>query len=185
MSRGIAALGSHELAVALDIFEQVVLQAPSFAEGHNKRATCLYLMQRYQDSIDSCKVGGGPGWVRGGGGWEGWEGAHAPACCPHALQWVQSGTCRCSVLPAAALRSTKRLRGPTALPHPHPTPPTPQLAIDLNPYHFGAISGMGLCHVNLGQREEAISAFKACLQINPGLDTIKMYIQQLQRDTSS
>lgn len=110
MERGVSCLGAHDLPQALETFDTMVSVAPGFAEAYNKRATCLYLMQRYQDSIDDCKR-----------------------------------------------------------------------VMQLNPYHFGAISGMGLCHVNLGQREEAITAFEQALQLNPGLDTIAMYIKQLKR----
>lgn len=37
----------------------------------------------------------------------------------------------------------------------------------LQPYHFGAFSGMGLCHYRLGHREQAIQAFDQALAINP------------------
>jgi tetratricopeptide (TPR) repeat protein len=181
MSRGVAALGAHDLPAALEAFEQVVALAPSFAEGHNKRATCFYLMQRYKDSIEACKVG------RGGGlGRPQPVGAArrctAPAACPlHHSDLFTRALCTQRRPHAMCARPPSHSSSPLArLAH----PAAPQAAIELNPYHFGAISGMGLCHVNLGQREEAVSAFEAALQINPGLDTIKQYIKQLKRDSS-
>ncbi len=163
MSRGVSALGAHDLPSALEAFEQVVAMAPSFAEGHNKRATCLYLMQRYQESIHACKV-------RRGGRAAGQPGL--PCCCPRGAHWRRPPP-PCSPAPPPA-------RPPA---HARRAALSPQLAIELNPFHFGAISGMGLCHVNLGQREEAISAFEAALKLNPGLETIAMYIKQLKRES--
>lgn len=37
----------------------------------------------------------------------------------------------------------------------------------LNPIHFGALHGMGLCHAALGQYREAIQAFHKALEIQP------------------
>ena len=52
MRRGMTAmsLGDHELA--LDAFNQLVNQAPDFAEAWNKRATVLYLMGRLDESVN-------------------------------------------------------------------------------------------------------------------------------------
>ena len=40
-------------------------------------------------------------------------------------------------------------------------------AIALNPYHFGAVHGVGLCYAAIGNYREAISAFRAALKIQP------------------
>lgn len=39
--------------------------------------------------------------------------------------------------------------------------------IDLVPYHFGALHGMGLCHANLGNYLAAIQSFRRALDIQP------------------
>ncbi|KAG1660741.1 hypothetical protein FOA52_010615 [Chlamydomonas sp. UWO 241] len=43
------------------------------------------------------------------------------------------------------------------------------IALELQPYHFGAASGMGLCHLQLGEYPEAVAAFNIALSINPTL----------------
>ena len=40
-------------------------------------------------------------------------------------------------------------------------------AIALNPYHFGAVHGLGLCYAAIGNYREAISTFRAALKIQP------------------
>ena len=42
-----------------------------------------------------------------------------------------------------------------------------QMAVQLNPVHFGALHGMGLCHAAMGNYVEAIKAFHRVLQIQP------------------
>jgi tetratricopeptide (TPR) repeat protein len=39
--------------------------------------------------------------------------------------------------------------------------------IALNPIHFGALHGLGLCHAALGEYPEAIQAFRRALEIQP------------------
>ncbi|MCU0570666.1 MAG: tetratricopeptide repeat protein [Oculatellaceae cyanobacterium Prado106] len=39
--------------------------------------------------------------------------------------------------------------------------------IDLNPVHFGALHGMGLCYAALGDYADAIYAFRRALEIQP------------------
>jgi tetratricopeptide (TPR) repeat protein len=41
-----------------------------------------------------------------------------------------------------------------------------------NPYHFGALSGAGLCMIELGRLPEAVAYFERALKINPNLDGI-------------
>ena len=38
-----------------------------------------------------------------------------------------------------------------------------------NPYHFGALSGQGLCHIALGQYREAAGLFRRALEVHPHL----------------
>ena len=42
-----------------------------------------------------------------------------------------------------------------------------QVAVELNPLHFGALHGMGLCYAALGEYSRAINAFKRALEIQP------------------
>ncbi|WP_017300093.1 tetratricopeptide repeat protein [Nodosilinea nodulosa] len=42
-----------------------------------------------------------------------------------------------------------------------------QRVIELVPYHFGALHGLGLCHAALGQHEKAIQAFRGALAVQP------------------
>lgn len=51
MGRGVEALGDGELDRALTYFEQVVILAPNYAEGWNKRATVHYMKDEYGRSI--------------------------------------------------------------------------------------------------------------------------------------
>ncbi|KAF8056228.1 ttc30a [Scenedesmus sp. PABB004] len=92
---------------ALEVFEQACRLEPSFAEAHNKRATALYLMQRYAESIEVCR-----------------------------------------------------------------------LVLQLNPHHFGAASGMGMCFLGLDDHRAALSAFETALEINPELDPIQTYPEE-------
>ncbi len=42
-----------------------------------------------------------------------------------------------------------------------------EMVIKLNPAHFGALHGLGLCHVALGNYSAAIRAFRSALEIQP------------------
>jgi tetratricopeptide (TPR) repeat protein len=42
-----------------------------------------------------------------------------------------------------------------------------EMALALNPVHFGALHGLGLCHAALGNYSAAIRAFRAALEIQP------------------
>ncbi len=42
-----------------------------------------------------------------------------------------------------------------------------QMVIKLNPIHFGALHGLGLCYVALGEYSAAIQAFRRALEIQP------------------
>jgi tetratricopeptide (TPR) repeat protein len=42
-----------------------------------------------------------------------------------------------------------------------------RVAIELNPVHFGALHGLGLCYATLGKYREAIQAFQQALAIQP------------------
>lgn len=42
-----------------------------------------------------------------------------------------------------------------------------QIVVALNPIHFGAWHGLGLCHIALGEYAAAIQAFRKALEIQP------------------
>ena len=39
--------------------------------------------------------------------------------------------------------------------------------LDLVPYHFGALHGLGLCYASQGQYAEAITTFRRALEVQP------------------
>ncbi len=41
------------------------------------------------------------------------------------------------------------------------------MAVQINPVHFGAIHGMGLCYAAMGEYTKAIAAFRRALEIQP------------------
>ena len=52
LADGSGLMSKGELEAAYKIFSTIIESAPDWAEGWNKRATVLYLMGRYQDSLD-------------------------------------------------------------------------------------------------------------------------------------
>jgi len=51
-------------------------------------------------------------------------------------------------------------------------------ALALNPYHFGALGGMGHCHTRLGQYETAAAAYHRTLELHPRLEAIRQALRQ-------
>ena len=51
MRRTLVAMNQGRLAESLEALDEMVVLAPDFAEAWNKRATVLYLMQRYEESL--------------------------------------------------------------------------------------------------------------------------------------
>ena len=54
--------------------------------------------------------------------------------------------------------------------------------VALEERHFGALSGLGLIYDQLDQKEAAIKAFRAALEIHPHLDGIRDRMEQLTKD---
>lgn len=54
--------------------------------------------------------------------------------------------------------------------------------VALEKRHFGALSGLGLIYDQLDQKEAAIKAFGAALEIHPHLDGIRDRMEQLVKD---
>jgi tetratricopeptide (TPR) repeat protein len=109
MTKGIRLMDRQRYAEAVEIFSQMIAEAPAFAEGYNKRATVYYLMEEFDKSI-------------------------------------------------ADIHKT----------------------LELNPVHFGALSGMGLCYLGLNQPRQALTWFERAVAVNPNLDSIQHYIQQIR-----
>ena len=53
--------------------------------------------------------------------------------------------------------------------------------IELNPYHFGALSGMGLNYMGLEDFEGALDAFRRTLKVLPHSMSTRRYIEMLEK----
>jgi len=51
----------------------------------------------------------------------------------------------------------------------------------LEPRHFGALSGLGLLHLALGDGWKALKAFEAALKVNPHLTSPRAHVEELRR----
>ena len=49
------------------------------------------------------------------------------------------------------------------------------------PCHFGAWSGMGHCHANLGELRQAMECYQKSLEINPHLDCVRETVCELKK----
>ena len=49
-----------------------------------------------------------------------------------------------------------------------------------NPNHFGALSGAGQIHLQLGHPEQALAFFKRAFQVNPNLENLEEVIEMLE-----
>ena len=101
--------GDH--AAAVTVFSRLIESAPDFAEAWNKRATVLYLMGRFDDSIADC-----------------------------------------------------------------------MRVLELEPRHFGALSGLGLIHVALGNPEAALYWYREALKQNPHMPAIRERAEDLAKE---
>jgi tetratricopeptide (TPR) repeat protein len=50
----------------------------------------------------------------------------------------------------------------------------------LNPYHFGALSGQGLCHAALGQLRAAARCFRRALEVHPRLEAVRQHLARTE-----
>lgn len=53
-------------------------------------------------------------------------------------------------------------------------------ALQLNPYHYGALSGMGQAQLNLRKPQAALKTLRKAVQINPSLDGVQDTIRALE-----
>jgi tetratricopeptide (TPR) repeat protein len=54
-------------------------------------------------------------------------------------------------------------------------------ALEINPYHFGAVAGIGQCYLHLGNRESALESFRRALRLNPDLAGVRAQVRHLER----
>ncbi len=58
-------------------------------------------------------------------------------------------------------------------------------ALEINPYHFGAATGMGQCQLKLNNRSAALECFRRALALNPNLEGVRAHVLYLQRTLKS
>lgn len=107
---GVRAMHAGRHDIALSQFTALVGHEADFAEGWNKRATVLYILGRYPESIADIKR-----------------------------------------------------------------------VLALEPRHFGALSGLGMCYEALGDLEAAVKAYELTLKANPQLLNTRERIKKLRR----
>jgi tetratricopeptide (TPR) repeat protein len=56
--------------------------------------------------------------------------------------------------------------------------------LQLNPYHFGALSGLGQCYLQLNQRREALKIFRRALKIHPFSEGLRETVNALEAEES-
>ena len=54
-------------------------------------------------------------------------------------------------------------------------------ALDLEPRHFGALSGLGLIYSQLENEEGALEAYEQALQVNPHLPLARLEVERLRK----
>ncbi len=52
--------------------------------------------------------------------------------------------------------------------------------VRLNPHHFGALAGQGLCHAALGQLRPAARCFRGALAIHPRLEEVRQNLARIE-----
>lgn len=57
--------------------------------------------------------------------------------------------------------------------------------LEINPYHFGAATGMAQCYMQTGNRAKALESFRRALKLNPSLEGVRAHVLYLQRTLKS
>mmetsp|Transcript_121 Transcript_121/g.350 ORF Transcript_121/g.350 Transcript_121/m.350 type:complete len:515 (-) Transcript_121:77-1621(-) len=109
MCSGLNFMADGELAKAAEVFAEVTDLAPSYAEGWNKRATALFLANKFDESIAVCKR-----------------------------------------------------------------------VLELNPRHFGCLSGLGICYLRKGDQESGQRWLRAALEVNPRIQDVHRIVNDLE-----
>lgn len=60
-----------------------------------------------------------------------------------------------------------------------------QQTLEINPFHFGAATGMGQSHLQLKNRTAALECFRRALKLNPNLEGVRAHVLYLQRTLKS
>ena len=110
LQEGSRAMQAQDFGKALLLFNELIEEAPRFAEGWNKRATVLYLMGRLQESAKDVEQ-----------------------------------------------------------------------TLNLEPRHFGALSGKGLILMALKDWSGAIEAFEQGLKVHPNMSSAQSHLQFLKK----
>ena len=53
--------------------------------------------------------------------------------------------------------------------------------LELNPVHFGALSGAGLCYLGLRDVRKALEYFERAVAVNPNMPQIRQYIEDIKK----
>jgi tetratricopeptide (TPR) repeat protein len=53
--------------------------------------------------------------------------------------------------------------------------------LELNPVHFGALSGTGLCYLGLRNLVKALEYFERAAAVNPNMPQIQRYIEDIKK----
>ena len=57
-------------------------------------------------------------------------------------------------------------------------------AVELNPYHFSALSKMGKSYLQLGETTLALGCFERALRLNPNREDYRVHISRLRRSST-
>ena len=109
LDQGTLLINRKELNKAYELFSQIIAKDPNWPEAWNKRALVLYLMKKYQSSLDDIRI-----------------------------------------------------------------------TLNLEPRHFGALSGQALNYIELKQYEKAIKSYKNAQKIYPIINGATKMIPELQ-----
>lgn len=55
-------------------------------------------------------------------------------------------------------------------------------ALELNPYHIGALAGLGQCYLRLERRDEALATFRRALKLQPFSEGLRETVAALEAD---
>ena len=53
--------------------------------------------------------------------------------------------------------------------------------LELNPYHIGALSGLGQCYIRMGERTKALETYRRALELQPYSETLRELIVQIEQ----
>lgn len=166
---GPAGAGSRTgLTRALEVFDEMVRLAPSYAEVGARMCSSCSSRLRMRHSVG----------------------------CLDPRHMLAAPVAWCAARAQRPWRQTANLhRGPTAsglqghnkratvlylMRRYHESIQATETTLELNPYHFGAASGLGLCHMGLDQPLQALHAFERALSIHPGMAQVRRYVNALR-----